>query len=253
MTLRTPLGTPFRKPGPCSRAMRIRRELRAASSTSRRFTRSKTRLLQDILSLLQRKSSSLDVRLRSLQEVLGNLPPWTEWTSREDALVESSFHALDQEEEGPVYGMAEEHDVKKVGTPAARTTEDFLSRELIKFNDGDEYLDRNIFDVTREELEVAFYRWLYHTGDPENSRNHVKTEEGEWAPDGVLRHTLLSGGRLHIPTRTLREPSATDPDAPPPPQTPLRSRAVHGRGVSTPPRAHGMRLRSRSVRRPLQY
>ena len=133
MVLPSQRGASYRKTRPYPRVLRIQRDLRNLDSSSRRSERNLTRLLRDILSAVRNRSNSYETRLNLLEDLYGQLPPWTEWNARSDDAVESVYQAL---ERPPLAydGKSMEHDVKEAGTPQRRVTERVLRDKLIAYN-----------------------------------------------------------------------------------------------------------------------
>ena len=254
MVFPSSLGASYRKTRPCPRALRIQRDLRNLDSASRRSERNLTRLLQNILSALRDRSSSYEARLNMLQDLLSQLPPWTEWNARTDDLVESVYQFVERPHLG-YDGKSMEHDVKEAGTPQRRVAERVLRDKLIAFNGGSEFIDEQAYQAEDVNLGRAFADWLRCDGDP---TNHVKLIDGQWVSNQVLRRVFLRGGRLHIPTRTLEDPGSDSPPRTPPRRSALdRSRSslspTRPRSGSSPPHVHRMQTRSRAARRALDF
>ena len=232
MSLPSSMGRSFRKRRPCPRAVRIRRDLRARSSSSRTFTRRPDEVLQDILALLTRKSSSLASRLQTLQDLLRELPAWMEWTRHADAVVGSTYQAILKEDQGKGDGH-DDDDAKQ----AQDELEVNFAKELIRLSGNVEYIDAPIVErmAEDEQLNLAFLNWLNFVHAPNDPERHARDEGGTWFTTRAMHDVLTNGWRLHIPSRTLYEPPST------PPRRPVESslqRAVSPlrRLLSSPPR-----------------
>ena len=212
----------FCKPRPCTRAVRIQRDLSALAPGSGPLTRSTRQILHDILALLTRKSVSLESRIDTLQDLLTKLPPWTEWTNREDDVVSSALQALP-------FPTA---DTREPYTREPSVVEEVLATELITLHGNVPTLSARDFRDVQDIRFLFFYtNWLRNVSspDPEEKDCHVQDEHGQWISDDMLREKLERGWSLHIPTRRLgrfpdvhappKEERTSPPPPPPPPRT----------------------------------
>jgi len=120
------------------------------------------------------------------------MPVWLRRTPREDSVVGSTVHALFKEAE------------EKSGTGTVHK-EMILANELIRLSGTGEYIDKSLFDRSDPRLPILFEEWLYQVETPTDPGCHVRGEDGSWIADDILRTAIASGGRLHIPTRTLSD------------------------------------------------
>ena len=201
MTLPSPLYPAFRKRTPYTRATRIRRDLLARSSTRYPFTRRPDLILQDILSLLTRKSASLAARLQTLQDLLGELPAWTDWPPRAHSVVSSTVQGL--RKEGNEEEKGKDALTDKIEQSYSGASEQILANELIRLNGGVEFIDERTFENKDPSLPLIWLEWLTCVQSPNDPNCHVRDDEGEWQTLEDLRYTIGCGGRLHIPSRTL--------------------------------------------------
>ena len=181
----------FRKGSPCTRAVRIQRDLSALAPGTGRLARTVKQILHDILALLTRKSVSLESRIETLQDLLTKLPPWTEWTNREDDVVSSVLQALP-------FPTTDTHEPSVV--------EEILATELITLHGNVPTLSaRDFRDVQDTRFLFVYTNWLRNVSspDPEAKDCHVQDEHGQWISDDMLRERLERGWSLHIPTRRL--------------------------------------------------
>ena len=208
----------FCKPRPCTRAIRIQRDLSALAPGTGQLTRSVRQILQDILALLTRQSGTLESRINTLQDLLTKLPPWTQWSSREDDVVSSALQALP-------FPTADTRDPSAV-------VEEILATELITLHGNVPTLSaRDFRDVQDTRFLFVYTNWLRNVSspDPEAKDCHVQDEHGQWISDDMLREKLERGWSLHIPTRRLgrfpdvhaplKEERTSPPPPPPPPRT----------------------------------
>lgn len=198
MSLPSTMHRPYCKRSPCSRATRIQRDLHSLPHVPRRPLRKPQQILQDILSLLGKKSTSIQARLESLQQLLSNLPAWTQWESREDDVMTSIIR-----------------DMKPASTDRQRfIVEHELADELMRNNGNVPYVTSRDFEEHREDLgkfTLLYTTWLSGTSSPEQKDCHVKDDHGRWIDDDKLREHMLDGWHLHIPTRTLHNLPQTSP------------------------------------------
>ena len=192
MSLPSAMYPAYCKRAPCSRATRIQRDLRALSSTSRRFKRTPQQILQDILTLLKDKSGALKLHIDTFRELLERLPPWTKWSSREDKVMKSALHELKPSK----------------STEKADVVEDMLAQALVAMNGNVPYVTHQDFVEGKEDLGnfvLLYTNWLGHISAPHDQNCHVRDEHNQWINDETLRERLLNGWYLHIPTRTLSQ------------------------------------------------
>ena len=191
----------FSKGAPRSRAFRIQRDLRAHPRARTYPYDTPRQVLNSILALLQKASTSVDQRLSELFDHLKSMPPWTKWSPHTDAVVSSTFQGLHKEAE---IQMTTD-DAKEMYDKARAETEALIADELIRLNGNRTYLDHNIFKESdpNEELAATFFQWLLHVEATEDPECHVQNEDGHWLNNQQLRDILRRGGRLHITTRTV--------------------------------------------------
>ena len=178
---------------PCSRSTRIQRDLRTLSSTSRGLTRSTQQILQDILTLLNKKSGSAQTRVETFEALLEKLPLWTQWDSREDDVVSSVSRVLNP---GP---SDKNHSV----------VEKELTDALMQGHGNIPWVSARDFDedmsTERGRFLMLYTAWLNNTCSPEQKDCHVRDEQHHWVDDSTLRARINDGWHLHIPTRTLHQ------------------------------------------------
>ena len=190
MSFPSPMYPAYCKRTPCSRAVRIQRDLRARYPTSRRWTRSSRQILQDILNLLTQKAGSLQSRMEALQTLLAKLPSWMAWSSREDDVVTSALRDLQPDNSSHNPAIIEKE----------------LADHLVQANGNVPYISLHDFDDTRDDLGSFMFlytSWLSNLSSPEQKDCHVRDEHGQWIDDHALRDRFEDGWHLHIPTRTL--------------------------------------------------
>ena len=193
----------FSKGTPRSRAFRMRRDLRA-HPRARSLPYDTTRqVLNSILALLQKTSTSANQRLGELFKHLKSMPPWPEWSSQTDAAVSSAVQKLKTQD---LVLMEEDSKYEDQRSDA----ELIMASKLVRLNGNVAYLDYNVFKDASEELGLAFVSWLHYDASAEDGDCHVKNEHGMWLNTSEVRDILMRGGRLHVPTRTVIEVPALE-------------------------------------------
>ena len=180
----------FCKSSPCTRATRIKRDLRTLGQTqSFKRPKSTNALLQEVLLIFQRKSTSFEKRLEALQDLLSQMPSWRNWSAKENDAESSLFGDLPSVDAFKGTGSLEK----------------IMADELIELNN-------NVATITAEDLDVdisgrltfVFKNWLECVTAPNNPKCHVRDENGDWIDDNTLKDRLENQFMLHIPTRTIR-------------------------------------------------
>ena len=196
----------FCKGVPRSRAFRMQRDLRTHPRPRAYPYDTSRQVLNSILTLLQKTSTSVDKKLGEVFEHLKSMPPWTEWSPHADAVVSATLQNLHKQADVTA------DDRKELFEEDLSNAELVLASELIRLNGNVPYLDYKVFKDASEDLGLAFVAWLHHIADTEDPECHVRNEQGTWVTNTDLRDILLGGGRLHIPSRTVLEETRVKPE-----------------------------------------
>lgn len=186
----------FVKRATCSRATRIRWQASHPIRSKQGSTTDLHHALESMTTLLKQSTLRTDQRFQRLCSLLETLPPWTEWSSKDDALL------------APAVGEFLAHDFSS--RPASTQPEDrkldvavpeeMLANSLIQLNGNCLY----VREVDLERRDGAFYSmylfWLRASSPPDDDQAHVLDENGRWIRDDVLRQRLKDGFVIHIPT-----------------------------------------------------
>ena len=199
----------FLKRAPRSRASRILNELASRPSVSVRSSQSVQHVLQAILDNMNNSSKTVESRMKELVELIGQLPPWKEWTAQVDTVVASAMQNFrDMQQESKSSDDKDEKDDLPQGPDdrSEKIIDAMLVDTLIEMNG-------NVAAFTREDMErfdrrdkfwMVFNQWLRCVSSPIDPQCHIKDETGAWITDEQLRHRLSHGDVLHFLSRTIR-------------------------------------------------
>jgi len=191
----------FIKRSPCSRATRIRLRVHQPSRPKQNSSTEIRNTFQSLVALLTQSTLRTEERFRHLYSLMEKLPPWTEWTSKDDAMF------------GPVVGEFPSRGLlSRAASPSPEedtkldvaVPEEMLADSLIQLNGNCTYLRDIDLDRCDGGFCSMFINWLRANCSPGDAQAHVRDEDGLWLQDDVVRQRLKEGFVIHIPTRTLQ-------------------------------------------------
>ena len=154
-------------------------------------------ILRAMLKLLQDSKSSVDTKLRELLALLSKMPPWMQWSPRDDSVVGDSFSQLHP---GELSGKMHEVDSKENDVAFN------LTCELIELNKNVPSITHRNLEEGDERFSSVFVQWLHAVHAPDDDQRHVQDQHGTWLTDEELRRYLREGAELHVPLRLVAEP-----------------------------------------------
>ena len=205
----------FVKRGPCSRASRVRNQLRAYPGMKLYPRQSTKQVLRSILQVMQDSALSIETRLKEFSALLSGMPPWTQWPAGADSVVESGFQELQLDSPPDDLKDPEIHEEKHLdahdekGSDTRDRTDVLLGHELIVYNGGNPFLAADALDTLIKDapgFSFTFLQWLRAVQGPDNAEDRVTDDQGQWLTVPQLRDRMRAGHELHIPTRTVGEP-----------------------------------------------
>jgi len=150
----------FIKRSPCSRTTRIRWQVRHPSRSKPSASIDMKHALQSMSALLARSTLRTEERFQRLCSLMEKLPPWTEWSQKDDALVIPAMgdfwaHDFSSRPASPLL----EDQKQNVEVP-----EDMLADSLIQLNGNCMYLRDMDLDRHDGGFATMFLMWLRADG-----------------------------------------------------------------------------------------